>query len=181
TTEGELDPKNFARLQSLLSVEKVSGLGGLSGSVLALQSGVSPRDGTCGRLLVSEYQSDGSKVLAALSDKAGGPFTCGGPADVHQLGVHEGTPINSMHLSIGALFKGGQGDGPLGFELGTMPELEPQPNVAPVHLGWTGRAAHPWVGGGRPGVWAGHAEAPPRTAGEGESGDPITQPGGGGG
>src|SRR5690606_18852623 len=50
TTEGELDPKNFARLQSLLSVEKVSGLGGLSGSVLALQSGVSPRDGTCGRL-----------------------------------------------------------------------------------------------------------------------------------
>tara|TARA_R110002072_G_scaffold35076_2_gene104152 strand:- start:5003 stop:7939 length:2937 start_codon:yes stop_codon:yes gene_type:complete len=87
--------------------------------------------------------TDATLVYALASAHAGGPFDVGEAADIHRVGLDEdGNPINALHLSTRALFRGGGGDGPLYFEGGQQEAATGYGGRAPVHLRWNPNRSH---------------------------------------
>lgn len=100
-----------------------------------------------------------ASILGAASQRAGGPFDVGPADDQHRLGVTEdGEPVNSMHLSTLSLFVGSGGDAPVEFA-GIYPKPPSMPEIVRAHLSIDPDAGHPWVGGGRRGLWRLWAES----------------------
>lgn len=93
-------------------------------------------------------------VIGSAGVRAGGPLDVGPPGDAHELGrTADGEPVNSCHLSVGALWRGQGGDAPLAFERALY--VPPGEGSFPwaVHLRLNKDAKHPWVCGPRPGLW----------------------------
>lgn len=101
-------------------------------------------------------------VYAALSAKAGGPIDVGDAGDVHRIGLTEdGCPINAGHLSTGALWRGGPGDGPFDFEGGVAALASGYSERSYVHLQWDPSKTHTGpCGNTLRGAWAWTAEVP---------------------
>ncbi len=151
---GELDPERHARIQSILRVVKqpTGTKGPLRGNAkretpgnwLARQLGPSGQGDCYGGLVMDLPTGIGSvaaksRILAHESVLLGGPLDVGHYGDAHQIGVDaDGNPINSLHISTGALFKVRGNpllDGPLHFEA-EYPQTTELPIPLKVHLSY---------------------------------------------
>lgn len=207
TAASAVDAGRWAYLQSLVSVVPLAGGGcGVGGDALAIQLGKSGQDRLSGGALFTEWlepqrgagtvtrknKRGPKKVNAVGSWKLGsGPFLSGGKGDVHELGVDgDGDPINALHLSILALWKGGEGDGPLAFT--GDPWVEPEgdgPVWQRTYLRWNPARTHPFCKGSRPGLWEWETptwimaalppDPPPEVDPQPPKGDPKPPPPGG--
>lgn len=121
-----------------------------------------PRTGETGARTPNGYDTGAQgQVHACASARMSGPLDVGRVQDPHRIGQDvDGNPINAGHISTGALFLGGPGDGPLAFESARYTNPDPQPNRAPVHLRWDPDTQHQWLCGTAPGVWRLEAETP---------------------
>ncbi|MGB1226177.1 MAG: hypothetical protein ACPHCN_18825, partial [Mycobacterium sp.] len=172
TAGSAIDRNRWAYLQSLVSVVPLGGGGcGVSGDALALQLGHSGQDGLSGGGLYVEWFAAQPavatktrlarpkklrKVTGVTSYREGsGPFLTGGEGDTHRLGVDkDGHPINAIHLSTEALWKGLEGDGPFAFRGELFEEPEPDgPFLQRTYLRWNPAHSHTFCAGNRPGRW----------------------------
>lgn len=168
-----VDPQRWAYLQSLVSVVPL-GAGGcqVGGDALALQLGKSGQDQLSGGGLYVEWfeAQPGAvstsprgitkprklrKVTGVMSASLGsGPLLTGGENDVHRLGVDkDGHPINAMHFSTKALWKGNEGDGPMYFGGAWLPVEPDGPFLQRTYLRWNSGFPHTFCKGQQPGHW----------------------------
>lgn len=141
----EIDPNRTARLQSAFRVIR-SPYNSTANSI-ALQIGRSGNDDCLGGLVFDKTMGD---VVAAMSSVYGGPFDVGDIFDLHRLGTDgDGNPINALHISLSALFKGRFNrdmDGPLLHE-GYWKGAQKFPFSGEVHFEWDAAlGVHRWRG-----------------------------------
>jgi hypothetical protein len=139
--------------------------------------------GGFGKWEPKKVEMHGVGLMAKLD--AEGPFHVGAHEDKHNIETDaDGHPVNSGHISSGALFfDDSNRDGPLFFE-GKYKEPSPFPLIAPTHLTWDEEAEHQWLGEKREGMWKWWTEVP--YGGPGKKNPDVITPrdpdrGGGGG
>lgn len=101
-------------------------------------------------------------VVAAMTARLSGLIDVGDHDDQHRLGTTlDGEPINSGHLPVGFLVRGGRGDGPIDIDIGTPYTNPPSwPFRTKVYIRWDPDVEHGWVGGKRRGKWRAEGEGP---------------------